>query len=230
MSIRIAAVADIHSPRYLNLFVLSMKKIDFNTIDLFILAGDIINKGRFGECRHVVDVIGRYFKGPIIGVYGNEEYDEIKDSLRKVCSKIIWLDDNSIVLDVGDTKLGIVGTRGSLDKPTIWQRRNIPNIVEVYNKRIDKIKHLLSEIRNKAKYTMLVSHYSLVCNTLVGEKRSIWPFLSSSKLTRVIEELKPTLVVHGHTHRSRVYFAYIGSTKVFNVALPATNKISIITL
>jgi len=221
--LKIAALGDVHSPKYLPLLIRCLKEIDWETVNVTILAGDIINKGKVEFCGPVVNNIRRFFRGLILGVMGNEEYDSVKDKLRKTCS-VVWLDDSSYELN----GVVFIGSRGALDRPTTWQLRNVPNIGEIYASRLSRLQKLLSLNSNKKR--VLIVHYAPYCETLEGERRSIWPSLSSTKLTEIIREEKPDIVIHAHAHNSIKSFTKIGVSRIYNVSLPATNRITVIEL
>ncbi|MCD6562444.1 MAG: metallophosphoesterase [Thermoproteales archaeon] len=224
----IAAVSDIHAPKFISLLrkTLEKEKKKLKNIDIFILAGDIVNKGNIQGCKQVITLIKEYYEGPILGVRGNEEYDDRKEKLFSICNEITWLEDNYIILKNLD--IVIVGSKGVLDKPTIWQRRNIPDILEQYKYKISKIESILRKFSQSNYFVILVTHYAPRCRTLTGEKYNTWPYLSSTKLTHLIKTYQPHLIIHGHAHLSIKFFDNIGRSKIYNVALPATKKLTII--
>ena len=69
---RIAAVGDIHCPRFFPIFERSLREIE--KPDVFLLAGDIVNRGKANEYPVVINAIdsvnGRV---PIIACFGNED-------------------------------------------------------------------------------------------------------------------------------------------------------------
>ena len=198
--------------------------------DAFLLAGDIIYRGRVNEFDRVLRVLRKVFDGPIIACFGNEEYDEyIPLLIKRFGRDVKWLNDESLVLDVKGCRIGIVGSRGCLDRPTKWQLKNIPGIKEIYSRRIERIDELLGDISN-CQYTVLLLHYSPTYRTLVGESRSIWAELGSKMLERVILRRGPSVVIHGHAHKSRISSTTIGSSRIFNVSLPAVGKVVLIKL
>ncbi len=218
---KILATADIHSPRYLALYLrkLSPRK---TRPDIILLAGDIVERGRWRECTRVITPLREKWPStPIVSVYGNEEYDEIKELIIKTCGEAIWLDDEYIRLEVGDLKIGVVGTRGALDKPTPWQARHVPGISRVYQERIAKIGRLLLRSRYSDEVTILLTHYPPRCKTLTGEDERFWENMSSKHLATVVERTKPDIVVHGHLHKSIVHRDTLGGVPVYNSALPA---------
>ena len=142
----VAAIGDIHSPRYLKEFKEALARFKPEKVDLLLLAGDIVNKGRVEEYPRVLEALKRKgVKCPIVACFGNEEYDEKIGRLRRMCGgEVLFLDDEKAVLEVKGIKIGIVGSRGSLDKPTVWQARNIPGIERLYRERVKKVARLRS--------------------------------------------------------------------------------------
>ncbi len=224
---RILAVADVHSPRFLDEFITSLD--NQSTPDLFLMAGDMINRGAANEFPRILDVIedkiGCGF--PIISCFGNEEYSEIRrDLISQLRDRITFLDEKSTTLEVDGTILGIVGTQGSLDKPTDWQRINVPNVKRVFERRAERAEALLRKTLPSVDYTILLMHYSPCTETCVGEGNRSFAWLGSRKFYTLISNLQPDLVIHGHVHNSTTHNASIGTTVVRNVALPAVGSIT----
>ena len=226
--IKIASVADIHSPKNLSLFKQALTSIK-EDLDLFILAGDVIYKGHVEEMANVVKALRERFKGPLISIFGNEEFEECEKPLKEgYGGQVAWLNDESLTLEIRGKKLGIVGTRGSLSRPTRWQLKNIPNIVDIYAKRVEKISSHLSNLT--CDFTILVSHYAVTFKTLKGEAPYAWPEMGSKEIEDVINLKQPTIAIHGHAHNSKVKEAEIGKTKIFNVSLPAIEEVKVFEL
>jgi len=220
--INIACVGDIHAPIYFDLFKKSIEKIE--NVDLFLLAGDIIYRGRFREMDHVVDEIRKKFKKEIIGCFGNEEYEGVRDELRK--REVTWLEDEAKILEFNKIKIGIVGTTGSLDAPTKWQSKNILNIREIYEERIKKIDEILSKLN--ADFSIVLSHYAPSYKTIVGENKFRWKWLGCKKFEEVILRRKPNFWIHAHAHNAMVTEIKINTTTLLNVSLPAIKEIKIV--
>ncbi|TFG11132.1 metallophosphoesterase [Candidatus Thorarchaeota archaeon] len=224
---KILAVGDIHYPRYAQEFKEALSTLE--RPDLFLLAGDMINRGAAEEFPNVLDIIESYLgKGfPIVGCFGNEEYSEVrKKILSLVRKRIDILDEQSKIYKINGLKIGIIGTQGSLDKPTNWQRENIPNIKKAFERRADRASNLLRKIRKKADRRILLMHYSPCLETCEGKDLRSFAWLGSKKFYAVVASEQPDLVIHGHVHNSDVHAAMIGSTKVRNVAFPAVGKIT----
>ncbi len=220
----VASVSDIHWPKNSDMFRRAVEGVDWSSVDALILAGDVVYRGAVEACAEVLDLVRRRYGGIILGVLGNEEYDDRVDRLVELCSDVLWLIDESYTMG----GICVVGSRGSLDRPTSWQLRNIPNIVETYAERIKNIEKLLKEAGRRCSSTVLVTHYAPRCETLTGENPRIWSQLSSSRLRRLIERYRPDVAIHGHAHRGRIPVTKLGSTRVYNVALPATGRITTI--
>jgi len=192
--------------------------------DLFLLAGDIY------EYRNpeIYGLILDFFKlkkwnCPIIAVFGNREFDEDIDEIRKICkNRIIFLDDESVELKIKNKKVGIVGTRGSLDIPTWWQSKHVPDIRKAYLERMKKCEKLLENLKVDIK--ILLSHYSPTYETLVGEDPRIYSSLGSKKFEDVLIKTKVNFAIHGHAHYGTP-LAFVDSIPVFNVAFEVNKKI-----
>ena len=125
--IRVACVSDVHSPKFFDLFQAALEKIEPDEIDLFLLAGDMIYKGATEEFNRIIGALEQYnIKFPVYACFGNEEYDNLYDKLREIGQRIIiFLEDEMCSLEKRGKRIGLVGTKGSLAKPTWWQAKNI---------------------------------------------------------------------------------------------------------
>ncbi|NHJ12758.1 MAG: hypothetical protein EAX95_03740 [Candidatus Thorarchaeota archaeon] len=223
---KLQAVADVHCPRFFDQFSLGLKQLQHP--DLFLMAGDMVNRGKADEILTILDTIESHLGDgfPIVACFGNEEYSEArKEIIRIAGDRVIFLDETSVILEIDDIRLGIVGTQGSLDKATNWQRRNIPSIKKIFERRAHRAASLLKGLQKKADRTILLMHYSPCLETCVGEAKS-FAWLGSRKFFSVIERHQPDLVIHGHVHNSTIHEAILGQTIVRNVAIPAVGSIT----
>ncbi|MGY5860910.1 MAG: metallophosphoesterase [Candidatus Thorarchaeota archaeon] len=228
---RILAVADVHSPRFLDEFTASLD--GQSAPDLLLMAGDMINRGAANEFPRILDVIENKIgcSFPIISCFGNDEYSEIRNDLvSRLRDRVTFLDEKSMTLEVDGKIVGIVGTQGSLDKPTDWQRRNIPNVKRVFERRAERAGALLRKILPIVDQTILLMHYSPCTDTCSGEDDRSFAWLGSRKFYTLISNLQPSLVIHGHVHNSTTHEASIGTTVVRNVSFPAVGSITQIQL
>jgi Icc-related predicted phosphoesterase len=192
--------------------------------DLFLLAGDIYEYRNPEVYGLIIDFVKlRKWSCPIVAVFGNREFDEDIDEIKKISKgKITFLDDESIELKIKGKKVGIVGTRGSLDSPTWWQSTHVPDIRKAYLERIKKCEELLENL--KADIKILLSHYSPTYKTLVGENPKIYNALGSKKFENIMVKTKTNLAVHGHAHYG-IPLAFVETIPIFNVAFSINRKI-----
>lgn len=192
--------------------------------DILLLAGDIYEYRNPEIYGLIIDFFKlRKWGCPVIAVFGNREFDEDIDEIKKISkNRITFLDDESVELKIKGKKVGIVGTRGSLDFPTWWQSTHVPDIRKAYLERIKKCEELLKKLEVDIK--ILLSHYAPTYKTLVGEDKKIYSSLGSKKFEDVLVKTKPTFVVHGHAHYG-IPLAFVDSIPVFNVAFNINRKI-----
>lgn len=221
----IAATGDIHSPKYFHLFVKSIEELQVNP-DLFFLVGDVIHRGKVEEYEKVYNVLFGRIHCPIIACFGNEEFGpETRMMIENRVPEIKFLDDESLILRIKEKTIGIVGSLGSLDRPTFWQRNNIPGIYETYKKRVEIVEKLLSELKSDIK--ILLIHYTPTYKILIGENPRAYPELGCNDFEKVLIRQKPDLVITGHAHKG-TREAWVDTVPVFNVALPLNQEIVII--
>jgi Icc-related predicted phosphoesterase len=221
--IKFAATADIHAPRYLKLFESSLSKLDLSSIDLLLLAGDIVLHNDYRQVERVLGIIGEAYDGPIYACFGNEEYHGYEDVYRRF-DRIVWLDDESSTIELGGCKIGIIGSRGALDSLTNWQKKFKPDLEAVYADKPYKIAKLVSSLNTDLK--IVLTHYSPTYRTLRGEDPSIWVYLGSKAMEPVVSSVD--VWIHGHAHRGTVGSVGIGGAQVYNVSLPARGGIAVI--
>lgn len=223
--VRVLAVGDVHSPDYLNLYVSSVRRI-VEGIDAILWAGDMVRRGRVEALEPVLKVTREVFpKVPIIAVFGNEEYVGSEPIFRERFPEVVWIDDDYVVLEVGECRLGIVGTRGALERPTRWQRQHMPELWRVYRERPRKIEELIVKARRRSDIVVLLSHYTVGFETAKGEPGYALPEMGSRAMAEAVRRAKPDVVFHGHAHRATVLEAQIDGIRVYNVSLPARKNV-----
>ena len=189
----------------------------------------MINRGKAEEYVTVLNVIEEKLGSgfPIIACFGNEEYNEVrKEILSLIGDRILFLDEKSTTIGIGSLSLGIVGTQGSLDKATSWQRRNMPSVKGVFERRAKRAASLLKKMDDSVDKKILLMHYSPCLETCEGEDERAFSWLGSRKFYRVVRDYQPDLVIHGHVHNSKIHTAMIGNTLIHNVSLPAVGRIT----
>lgn len=231
---RIAAVSDIHAPRHLEEFKDALRRSRLEGVDLFLLAGDVVHNNQHTLIPEVVSLLREHYSGPLYACLGNNEFDSSLEELRAY-PDVVWLDDESQTMTLKGTRLTLVGTKGVRDRVTPWlvwgvtPNPDVEATVKLYEERVVRVERLLSDDSN-APILVVFSHFAPTYQTLLGEEPSQYPELGTLKFERLMEEYRPTLWVHGHAHRSKNTHVRIGATHVYNVALPATHKITLIDL
>ncbi len=194
---------------------------------MFLLAGDLVNRGNVDAIEPLTEQL-KELECPIFAVFGNEEYDTIKDELRKRTKDVItFLDDEMKVMSLNGERVAIVGTRGVLDQPTFWQSRYVKGIRNRYTQRVGILSTLLAKASSEAEHTILLSHYAPTFKTLSGEMRRALPQMGSRRVERLVNKHNPTMAIHGHAHQGLTQ-GLVGKTPVFNVALPLRKRIVLI--
>ena len=203
-------------------FIDMIKKI--KEPDLFLLGGDIYDYRSPEIYGFFLDLLKMMkWKCPTVAVFGNHEFDEDRDDIRKICGKkITFLEEEKVELKIGGKSVGVVGTEGSLDIPTWWQFAHEKGINREYDERREKVRKLLAGLKTDVK--ILLSHYSSTYKTLRGEDRRVYGGLGSEKYEKVLMDTKPTFAIHGHAHYG-IPLAFVGAIPVFNVCFNINKKI-----
>ncbi|MCE4606563.1 MAG: metallophosphoesterase [Desulfurococcales archaeon] len=221
----IAAVSDVHSPLYLEAYKRSLELTGLSKVDIVIFAGDMVERNMINALAPAEEATRKAFPGAeIVAVFGNDEFMEHEDEYRKQYPSIKWLDDELYNVEIRGYKLGIIGSRGAIDRPTYWQARYIPNIWEIYEERVEKIKSFLEDSTKENDITLLVTHYGSASCTLIGEPRKGWPGIYSRKVEELLKTYKPNAAIHGHAHKGRGY-CKVSGVPVYNVAFPVNRRV-----
>lgn len=212
----IAAIADVHAPQFFQAFKESLEALkQLQRPDLFLLAGDMVERGCWEWYGQIVGVL-RGFGCPIFACFGNTEWiPDAREQIKQACPEVKFLDDECVLLDVKGIKVGIVGTIGSLDVPTSWQSRNIPNVLQLYRQRAETAARYLRRL--DVDFKILLMHYAPSYTMLEGESSRSWGSMASKLFERVALECRPNLVIHGHSHRGK-RFAWLDRVPVYNAA------------
>ncbi|MEV4565653.1 metallophosphoesterase [Nonomuraea sp. NPDC049419] len=227
--LRIAAVGDIHLGEDVRgQYRKRLHDIE-DRADVFMLAGDLTRHGTLEEGRIVADEL-RDLPIPTVAVLGNHDYHsdlerEIAAELRD--AGVIVLDDDGVVLQCGDTKLGVVGGKGfgggfAGKCASEFGEREIKNFVSHTRHIAESWKMALKEMT--ADYRVVLSHYSPIKETLEGEPPEIYPFLGSYLLAEAVDTAGADLVLHGHAHKGSEKGMTPGGIRVRNVALPVLGR------
>ncbi len=226
-------MGDIHGDTYLDTFRERMRESP--PVDLVLLAGDVTERNDLKAFGRVLEAVQAYSDAPVISVFGNEEWAESHEEYRKTFP-ITFLHDDATMLKVGSSPIRLIGSTGSLDTPTWWQRTHLPNIRRDYAERV----HLLDRHLATDDFRILLTHYAPTYRTLVGEGEGWWDQMGSKRLEEVVLRRRPELVIHGHAHKGSP-FAELRTEQttltdfekgriipVYNVAFPVREDVTIL--
>jgi len=218
--LRIAAVSDIHCPRYLKELEIALKGL--HEPDILLFAGDMIEAERFAEYRKIADVLEMYLNKdvPAIGCVGNDEQGIDPFQFRDIVGdRIVLLDGNTFVHSTSQGTLGIIGV------PLITNVKKIDthDIAGIFKDRIANLKTEVVATKQTCDRTILLQHYSPLELDSFPSRYSWW-------LSKVLEGAPPDIIIHGHIHYATNPEVCMSATKILNVAFPATGKITEIDL
>lgn len=223
--IRIAAVGDVHFDRKSH-NRLSQHFSGLNErADLLLIAGDLTQTGHPEEMKVLAEDLKKC-PVPVIAVLGNHDYhvdqvDAVIEILKE--ANVTVLEGNSITLNVGGYTVGIAGAKGfgggfvgacgsDFGEPEMKafmrHSKNHARLLEASVKALE------------TDYKIVLLHYSPTAQTLVGEKKEIYPFLGSYYLAEAIDYGKADIAFHGHAHGGVEKGETPGGIPVRNVAQP----------
>jgi Icc-related predicted phosphoesterase len=226
-SVRVAAVGDVHVGLDSDA-VLASESLS-ETADVLLVAGDLTRHGAPAEAEVFAAEVATV-PVPVVIVLGNHDYEgDAADEVRAVMESAgaTVLDGDSVVVEVGDLKVGIAGTpgfgggfRGA--SCSEFGEPMMKAFVRRTRAMADALCHSLTGLDSDLRIAM--THYSPIEATLKGERLEIYPFLGSYLLAEAIDAGGAHVAVHGHAHRgSRVGVTPCG-VPVRNVARPVIGR------
>ncbi|KXH76293.1 MAG: hypothetical protein AM326_07375 [Candidatus Thorarchaeota archaeon SMTZ-45] len=217
--VKIAAVADVHSPRFLDDFKNALSNC--TPPDLLLFAGDMISHGKAEEYINVLDVVDSELGSgfPIIACFGNEDPVEISDEIQfNIKDRLVFLDEELITLSLTDYQITVVGISSVSSELYEAQSKDIAEIRANFEDRSLRVSKLLQDASKASDLVVLLMHFSPLLENISAEF-SWW-------ISKAVEKAPPNLIVHGHVHDSIRTKIKIGSTIIRNVALPATHFVT----
>src|SRR5207253_35834 len=133
----------------------------------------------------VLQTIRSRISAPIVAVFGNNEY--ANDHPAYVARfagthRVRFLQDEAERWSVGRREVRVIGSLGCLDRPTWWQRKNLPHLAEEYRRRIGVLDDLLAGDDRR----ILLTHYPPTYVTMGGEKEEWRPELGCKALEPIL--------------------------------------------
>ncbi|MFW9802259.1 MAG: metallophosphoesterase [Candidatus Thorarchaeota archaeon] len=224
---KLAAVADVHSPKFLEDFVESLTFVD--APDIFLFAGDMVNFGRASQYLNIIQAIdsSEARDVPVIACFGNEEFEAArKEILSLTEGRILFLDGESTSLEIAGSRIGVIGATAPVDIRGGRKRLNKMGLREFYESRAESLANKVKETAAEVDCTILLMHYSPLSERVNDNDISEYSWWMS----KIIEDVQPDIVIHGHLHMSDRLETKIGKTRIVNVAFPAVGKITEIVL
>ncbi|MDX1534095.1 MAG: metallophosphoesterase [Thermoplasmata archaeon] len=232
---RIMAVGDVHGEEHLAAVQASLA--GGPEADLILLAGDISHRNDVDLYGRVLEAFQEASEAPIVAVFGNHDYADSHAAYR-MAYPITFLEEETKDLQVAGRRVRVIGSTGVLDRPTWWQRTNLPQIAAEYTRRL----HVLDGLLEEEGFRILLTHYAPTYRTLVGEGESYWDQLGSKRMESVLLRHRPELVIHGHAHLGVPYaelqtgqttlttFDRGRTIPVHNVAFPVRKELTLLEL
>jgi Icc-related predicted phosphoesterase len=227
--IRVAAAADVHAAEPLRERLTRAFGGISEETDLVLLAGDLTTHGLPEQAAVLADAC-REVAIPVVAVLGNHDHhsgrcDEVKATLES--GGIVVLDRDHRILELGESEVGIVGTKGFVGgfpgaEIADFGETALRRVYQETTHEVDALERGLEAIAGCHK-TIVLLHYAPTSDTLVGEPEPIWAFLGSGRLAAPIGMHRPDLVVHGHAHHGAPS-GRIGEVPVYNVAVHVTGQ------
>ena len=227
--VTIAAAGDVHaSDATRDRLVRSFAEVE-ELVDLVLLAGDLTTLGE-PEQAHVLADACAALRVPVCAVLGNHDLhcgrgDEVAAVLRD--AGVNMLDRSSTTLELAGGEVGIVGTKGFVGGFTGSSLPDFgePLLREVYAETTAEVEAIGQGLQAVAHcpIRVVLLHYAPTSDTLHGEPEGIWTYLGCDRLATPIAEYRPDVVLHGHAHGGSFEGA-IGTTPVYNVAVPVTGR------
>jgi Icc-related predicted phosphoesterase len=227
--VKVAAAGDVHAGGAGDERLAAVFADAARDADLVLLAGDLTRHGEPDEVAALVAAV-EGLEPPVVAVLGNHDWhgnrcDELNATLTE--AGVHMLDKSSVVLEVGETSVGVAGVKGFVGgfPDSALPDFGEPSLRRVYAETTEEVEGLdraLGEIES-CDVRIALLHYAPTSATLEGEPPGIWAFLGSDRLAGPIAHHKPDIVLHGHGHMG-TFEGAIGEVPVYNVAQPVIGK------
>ena len=230
MTLRIAAVGDVHLGRDARGRLRPTLENVHEHADVLLLAGDLTQRGTLDEAQVAADEFSDLAL-PVYAVLGNHDYhSDAQDEIARLLGDrgIGVLEGRGELIDVAGCRLGIAGVKGfgggfAGKCGSAFGEREMKAFVKHTELLAGKLADALHAVEN-ADVLVALTHYSPVADTLRGEPPEIYPFLGAYQLAEAIDGARngagADLAVHGHAHFGCEQGCTPGGVRVRNVAQP----------
>lgn len=220
-ALRIAAVGDIHHGSA-DSTVLSelLRDVESGDAEVLVIAGDLTTHGEPSQMRMVAKALEK-LKIPVIAVFGNHDHEAgaVEEAATILAEAGVQLLDGDAVEIGGIGFAGTKGFAGGFGRYSLGAFGE-PLIKRFVQEAIDealKLENALRSLRTRVK--VVVTHYSPIVDTLLGEPEPLYPYLGSSRLLSPIDTLGADVVFHGHAHSGTLEGRTPEGIPVYNVSL-----------
>lgn len=223
--IKIAAAGDVHFDRKSQTRLSQHFAGLTDMADVFLLAGDLTQTGHPEEMQVLADDL-RSCPIPVIAVLGNHDYhsDQV-EAVTKILEDagVTVLERNSIILNIKGHKVGIAGAKGFGGGfvgacGSEFGEQEMKAFMKHSKKEARELEDVIKNM--EADYKIVLLHYSPTAQTLLGEKKEIYPFLGSYYLAEAVDYGQADIAFHGHAHAGFEKGETPGKVPVRNVAQP----------
>ncbi len=223
--IRMAAVGDVHFDRE-SRGKLSKHWVELDgKADLLLLAGDLTQVGHLEEARPLAEDLAEC-PVPVFAVLGNHDYHmDQEQEIKKILNDagVTVLDRNYVVVEIGKFRVGIYGLKGFGGGflgacCSEFGEKETKAFIHTTKLMAEELRNGLEEMEADCKIVLM--HYAPSPDTLMGEKKEIYPFLGSYLLGEAIDAAGANVVFHGHAHKGLETGVTPGGIPVRNVAQP----------
>ncbi|MEK7355831.1 MAG: metallophosphoesterase [Bdellovibrionota bacterium] len=223
--IRLAAVGDIHYDRNsagrLGQFLPRLE----GAADLFLIAGDLTQIGSTEEISALANDLATS-PVPVVAVLGNHDHhSEQGPKVIEILTRagVTVLEGSAVTFDIAGTSIGVAGVKGFGGGfvgacATDFGEISMKDFIRITKTDADALKIALLSLETD--YKIALTHYSPCRETLMGEKKEIYPFLGSYLLAEAIDDGQADICFHGHAHHGVERGLTAGGIPVRNVAMP----------
>ncbi|HEU5474973.1 MAG TPA: metallophosphoesterase [Actinophytocola sp.] len=228
--IRIAAVGDVHLGEDARGRLRPALENVGEHADVLLVAGDLTRHGTLDEAQVVADEFAD-LPVPVITVLGNHDYhSDQQEAIAGLLEDngIRVLEGGSMVVEVGDARLGVAGVKGfgggfAGKCGSAFGEPEMKAFIAHTGQIADRLRHALDSMED-VDVRVALTHYAPTADTLRGEPPEIYPFLGSYLLGEAIDTAGTDLAIHGHAHFGCEQGLTAGGVRVRNVAQPVINS------
>jgi Icc-related predicted phosphoesterase len=221
--IRVAAVGDLHYDRQSRGRLASHFASLAGLADILLIAGDLTQSGAPEEASALAEDL-RDLAVPVVAVLGNHDFHlgreaEILAILQSV--GVIALEGATATFDLAGYTVGVMGLKGfgggfAGACVTEFGEEQTKAFARHAKQQAEVLRNGLMSLNTDYRFALL--HFSPVEETLLGERREIYPFLGSYLLAEALDAAHADGAFHGHAHMGSERGTTPGGVPVRNVA------------